>query len=359
MGARAVEGTCLATLVRMAIPLCRAAERQCPRTGPGRPPDFPDWVMAMLIMIAILKKKKSKSAQYRFLSQHRAELKDWLGLEAFPGRSTYFDRYRRAHSLFRVAIRLQGEKALSEGFVEAQTVAVDKSLIAAKGPLWHKKDRHAGRIPKGLHGVDRDSTWGYSAHDGWVQGYSYEVVVTAGEKSPVFPLLASSDTASVKEFASFEGKIDELPEETNHVLADSGYDKNEFGDRIEYDPRGRSTGRRFICAPNRRNSRKPKTKPQPDAKYPSQAEKSRRQKRIAFYRSARGRRLYARRGQTVEPFNEWFKAMFELDHRVWHRGLDNNRTQLLAAIFAYQLLVRFNHRRGKSNGEVKWILDSL
>lgn len=43
-----------------------------------------------------------------------------------------------------------------------------------------------------------------------------------------------------------------------------------------------------------------------------------------FYKSRRGRALYRRRGQTVEPFNEWFKSLFELDHRVWHRGLENN-----------------------------------
>jgi hypothetical protein len=359
MRARAKEGTCLATLVRMAIPLCQAAECQCPRTGPGRPPDFPDWVMAVLIMTAILKKKKSKSAQYRFLCEHKTELKDWLGLKDFPARSTYFNRYRRAHRLFQAAIRLQGEKAVSEGIVDAETVAVDKSLIPAKGPLWHKSDRQAGRIPKGLHGVDRDSTWAYSAHDGWVQGYGYEVVVTASPDSPVFPLLASADTASVKEFASFDDKIDQLPEKTNHVLADSGYDKNEFGDRIEYDPEGRTTGRHFICAPNRRNSSKTRARSRRDGRRLAQGGTSRRQRRIAFYRSSRGRRLYARRGQTVEPFNEWFKAMFELDDRVWHRGLDNNRTQLLAAIFAYQLLVRRNHRCGKKNGEVKWILDTL
>ena len=30
-----------------------------------------------------------------------------------------------------------------------------------------------------------------------------------------------------------------------------------------------------------------------------------------------------------------------LDDRVWHRGLGNNLTQLLTAMFAYQLLVRY------------------
>ena len=81
--------------------------------------------------------------------------------------------------------------------------------------------------------------------------------------------------------------------------------------------------------------------------------------RRKFLKSRRGKRLYARRGQTVEPFNDWFKGLFELDQQVWHRGLDNNRTQMLAAIFAYQLLVRYNYRRGNENGQVKWIMDCL
>ncbi|MBN1395915.1 MAG: hypothetical protein JW959_12910 [Pirellulales bacterium] len=71
------------------------------------------------------------------------------------------------------------------------------------------------------------------------------------------------------------------------------------------------------------------------------------------------RKLYARRGQTIEPFNDWLKLLFELDHRVWHRGLENNRTQLLAAIFAYQLLLRYNYRCGNHNGQAQWILDTL
>jgi len=44
---------------------------------------------------------------------------------------------------------------------------------------------------------------------------------------------------------------------------------------------------------------------------------------------------------------------------VWHRGLDNNQTLLLAALFAYQTLVGYNHRRGNHNGQVHWILDVL
>lgn len=80
---------------------------------------------------------------------------------------------------------------------------------------------------------------------------------------------------------------------------------------------------------------------------------------MALYESKKGSRLYALRGQKVEPFNDWFKSLFELDNRVWHRGLGNNQTQLLAAIFCYQRLVRYNHRRGRQNGQIRWIVDTL
>src|SRR5262245_4081213 len=355
MGTRAKAGTCLATLVRMAIPLCQQAERQCPRTGPGKPPDYPDGMMAVLIMVAILERRKTKSAQYRFLMEHRQDLQTWLGMTRWPVRSTYFERYRQAHRLFRVAIKLQGQKAINEEVADPEVVAVDKSLVAARGPLWHKRDRQQNRIPKGLHGVDRDSTWGYSQHDGWVQGYSFEVIVSATAGSTVFPLAASVDTASAKETQTFADKVEDVPEETNYVLADSGYDSNELGERVEYDEQDRRTGRRFLCPENRRGSKGSTGQPL----VPRDESHRRRLARRKFLRSRPGKQLYARRGQTVEPFNDWFKGLFELDHRVWHRGLDNNRTQMLAALFAYQLLVRYNHRRGNDNGRVKWVIDGL
>jgi Transposase DDE domain len=356
MGQRAKAGTCLASLVKMAMPLCQRAERACPRKGPGRKPDIPDWVMAVLIMIAVLKRKKSKNSQYRFLKEHRRELRDWLRTSEFPSRSTYYDRYRRAHQLFEQAIQLQGQMALAEGVTDATTVAVDKSLIAARGPLWHASDRKQNRIPKGLHGVDQDSDWGCSQHDGWVQGYSFEVVVSATKNSTVFPLLASAGRASAKETQTFDGKIDDLPEETKNVAADSGYDSNDLAERIEWTAVGKPTGRRFLCPQYKRG---PKPKIRQKVIQPRNESHRRRLARRKFYNSCCGRAIYRRRGQTVEPFNEWFKSLFELEDRVWHRGLENNQTQLLASLFAYQLLVRFNIRCGGNNGRVRWLLDML
>ena len=45
MGKHAALGTTLTSLVKMAMPLCQQAERENPRTGPGRKPEIPDWAI--------------------------------------------------------------------------------------------------------------------------------------------------------------------------------------------------------------------------------------------------------------------------------------------------------------------------
>jgi hypothetical protein len=357
MGRSAKAGTSLQALVQMALPLLQEAERRCPRTGPGSKPVVPDWMIGVLIMVAVLNRKKTKASQLRFITHpaNRAQLSEALGRNDFLARSGWYRRYLRAHELFSVAIQLQAAQAIAEGVTDPTHVAVDKSLIEAQGPPWHKQDRERKKVPKG---VDRDSTWGYSEHDGWVQGYSYEVVVSATNGTTVFPLLASVETASAAETRTCAGKIDALPTTTETVSLDSAYDANALAERVEFDERGRRTGRRFLCPENPRHGGRKQTKPSHASAAQVRSRRLRRARK-KFLHSPRGRRLYARRKKTVEPFNQWFKSLFELEHKVWHRGLSNNRTQILAAIFGYQLLVRHNHRCGKRNGRLRWIMDAL
>lgn len=360
MLARATEGTCLAKLVMMAIPLLRAAQRQCPRTGPGRPLEFDDWKIAAMIVAATLKNRKTKSAQYRFLHQRRRKFRRWLGLKDFPARSTYFDRYRQAHQLWETAIVLQGQRALKEGVTTARSVAADKSLLPARGMPWHGKRRCKGQVPAKFHGVDRQADWGYSPYHKWVYGYSYEVLTTADAGTVHLPLSASADVASTSEHSSFPPKTRHLPQATRYALADSGYDSNAIGDAVERDDHGRPTGHRFVCPPNRRNRATRPSKSSTGRLSQAQREaQQRRWRRIDFYHSPRGQRVYAQRGQSVEPLHERLKALFDLNPRVWHRGLDNNKTLLLSVIFCYQLLLRLNQRCGHRNAQLQWIMESV
>jgi hypothetical protein len=354
MPASATEGTILAKLIALAGPLCRAAQRALPRRGRGAPPEYPDWKIAVLITVAVTARRKSKSAQYRFLNERRVWLVDLLGLRRFPSRSTYFDRYLRAAPLFEEAVERQGRAAIEEGLVDPTVVAADKSLVRARGAPWPQAARREGRVPRG---TDTQATWGYSEHHGWVYGYSYEVVVSATAASVVFPLLVSVGVASCSENRSVAQKIPRLPRRAMYVVADAGYDSNASGEAIEYGPQGNPTGRHFVCPLQARGGNPPV------GHYPHRGRRERlrrrRAKRLAFFRSRQGRQIYRRRGMTVEPFNEWFKNKFDLHGSVWHRGLANNRTQLAAAMFVYQLLVRHHHRTGGDGASIQWILDAL
>jgi len=355
MSKRAKDGTLLDKLVAMSIPVYQAAEREHPRQGPGRKPVIPEWVIAVMIMVGIMLKKKTKSAQYLWWCEHRADFARWLTDQPFPGRSTFFDRYRRGHRLQQQAIRQQGRQAIDEGWANAQCVAGDKSLIAGQGPRWNVGERHNGKVPRG---ADKDTTWSYSTHDGWVQGYSFEVVVTAVAKGVDWPLLASVDTASRSEQKTILDKIPDLPEQTKFVLLDSGYDSNAVGETVEGEGE-QCTGRRLLCPqvprPNTGRIRQPHNRETRKRQHHRRLRDTRRR----FFQSRRGRALYARRKTCVEPFHAQLKHLFELEHRVWHRGLDNNRTMILAAIAAYQLLLTYNHRHGRQDAHLQALLDAL
>jgi hypothetical protein len=354
MSKRARDGALLDDLMALNIPLCRQAESQCPRRGPGRRPLTPDWVLTAMIMVVVMLKKKTKSAQWLWWREHAGDFARWFPGQHFPGRSSYFDRYRRAYRLLQAAIEHQGRRAVADGWADCECAAGDKSLIEGRGPRWDVRDRRAGRRRRG---VDPDTAWGYSTHDGWVHGYSFEVVVTAALAGPTWVLLASADTASRSEQKSIRAKIPRLPEGTKFVLLDAGYDSNDVGEAVEGDE-NRRTGRRLLCPeiprPNCGKRRQPHNRETRDR----QRRRRLRARRRQFFDTKKGRRLYRRR-MRVEPFHAQLKHLFELEHRVWHRGLDNNRTMILAAISAYQLLLTYNHQRDEPRAHLQRLLDAL
>jgi hypothetical protein len=47
-------------------------------------------------------------------------------------------------------------------------ISADKMMNRAEGPVWHKRMKEKGIIPKG---TDKEAAWCRSAGDGWVYGY--------------------------------------------------------------------------------------------------------------------------------------------------------------------------------------------
>jgi hypothetical protein len=349
--------TPLRHLINLAVPICRRGELARPPRGPGRPVDFPDWAIAVMITVAVAKRLTAKSAQYRYLAARADDLCKRLGLGRFPARSTYFDRYRAAAAVLVEAAVAHTAHAARRGHIDVRCTAADKTLIAAAGPAWHKSQRARGERPPG---ADGDGSWSRSAHDGWVYGYGAEAVVTAARSGPVWPMLGSLDPAHVREAKTFPAKVAALPGGTRYVLVDMGYDSNDLGEALEYDAGGRRTGRRLVGPQQQRHRR---YGPGPRVAHRESrrraARRAHREQRRRFSEGAFGRSLYRRRGKTVEPFFGHFKEVFGLGDHVWHSGLANNRTMVVAALLLYQILLVYNRIKGRGNGEVKWILDLL
>lgn len=355
----AMEGTILAKLIAMAAPVCRKAQSLLPPRGRGAPPEYEPWQIAVLICVAVAAKRKSKSAQYRYLDERRDALTRELELGRFPARSTYFERYKHANVLLGVAVECEGLAASARGLINPKVLAVDKSLIRARGKVHHQRHRINGTPPP--RGADPEASWGYSAHHGWVYGYGYEVLVSASPGNVVYPLAVSLSPASVHESRTVRAKLEHLPPAARYLLGDSAYDINACAEGFEYSASGEPTGRHWVC-PLIARAGKPRVGRMVH-RGKRERSRQRRRKRLAFYESKLGKRIYRQRGRTIEPFNEWFKSKFELKDSAWHKGLANNATQVTAAILIYQLLIRMLHRShradGPPNGAIQCLLDAM
>jgi hypothetical protein len=350
--------TPLRRLINLAIPICRLAGPLMPPRGPGRPHEFPEWAVAVMILIALARRLTSKSAQFRYLGARAGALVGRLGLDRFPARSTYFERYRTAYLLLAEALAAHARHAAARGHVAVRCAAADKTLIAAAGPPWHRAQRARGERPAG---ADPEASWSRSGHDGWVYGYGAVVIVSAPPRGggPAWPLAGSLDPAHVREARTPPAKLAGLPEAARYLVADMGYDSDDLGEAVEYDAEGRRTGRRLVGPQQARHNRYGPAKRAWRVSRRRATRRAHRDERRRFYATPFGRSLYRRRGRTVEPFFGRLKGLFGLDEHVWHQGLGNNRTMVAAALVLYQILLAYNRIEGRDDAEVKWILDLL
>ena len=57
-----------------------------------------------------------------------------------------------------------------------RAVAIDSTVLAAKGGVWHKKHREAGIVPHTS--IDTEAHWTKSGWHGWVYGWKLHLLVT-------------------------------------------------------------------------------------------------------------------------------------------------------------------------------------
>jgi hypothetical protein len=198
-------------------------------------------------------------------------------------------------------------------------ISADKMMNKAKGPVWHKKQKEKGIIPKGLRGIDRQATWCKSNADGWVYGHGTFAVTS--HQHPVlgcFMWMRNSDNEAKR-----------LWRETYHVKDQIQYAAMDSkADLFRELKRQRKINLITCCRQNMDKS-------------------PHRKKMIQFMKKKKHKKIYRERSYKVEPMQGIVKDIFDLD-RCWMRSEENNRWLFTAMGLTIQMHQFDAFKKGKS-----------
>lgn len=197
----------------------------------------------------------------------------------------------------------------------------------AKGPLWHKKQKDKGIIPKRLRGIDKEASWCKSHADGWVYGHGSFCLTS--HKEPFlgcFMWMKNSRNEAKRlwlETSYYKGLID-------YVAMDSKADDYDL--YSEFD-RQRKIKLVTFCRQNMDKTEK-------------------RRQMIADMHQPQHKQIYKERGYRVEPMQGLVKEIFDLN-RCWMKGNDNNRWLFAAMGLTVQMHQLIAYRSKKSTWRIK------
>lgn len=149
---------------------------QEPPPGPrqrGHQRDFSALSFLLLAVIAVTTRTFKDRELHKLLRTDPA-LREAMEFTRVPHRTTIGRRLTALIAEAEAQITALGQQIVEEVEPEAdqsRVSAIDGRMYKAQGPKWHKADREADRIPRGLRHVDTESRWSKSGYRGWVQGY--------------------------------------------------------------------------------------------------------------------------------------------------------------------------------------------
>ena len=189
-----------------------------------------------------------------------------------------------------------GNLFVKERLVDPYIVAIDSTLLRAKGHLWHKSSMIKGVLPRS--GIDTGARWvgiQFSHAKGWIFGYKLHITASTGFL--IVPLSADFTQADVQQDNQMYPTItcsSSLPQRVSYMAAaDSGYDDDHKLYNLSVDRRGFE----LVC-------------PVSEIYNNTSSERLR---LIEFYESELGQIIYSWRGISVEPLIEHIKDVFKID----------------------------------------------
>ena len=288
-----------------------------PRRPRGRPKFYPEKLFLKALVIMIVRRLHRVGELLAVLNEPTSEMRmvrELLREEGrFPCRRTFERRLKALPETLPEQIGCLGRhlvEVLRPWEKKGRAVALDSTTLQAKGGVWHKKDREAGRVPHTS--IDTEAGWTKSGWHGWVYGWKLHLAIcVCGVWIPLCARLTCANTAD-NEVAPH--LIEELPEEARFVLGDIHYNAPNVREACE------STERFLVTT-----------------------------KRGAYPHTDAGvevRRIFHKlRTMANENFNEHFKTIFDVHGQVPTKGEVNTQRFALGAVFVYQLALLHRHEQ--------------
>ena len=243
------------------------------------------------------------------------------GLTQIPDRRTFDRRLRTISTDIKARIAAMTNLFLSERMIEPYIVAIDSTLLKAKGHVWHKSSMKKGIVPRS--GIDTDARWGFSHTKGWIFGYKLHIISSTG--LTIVPLAADFTTANIQDNQMYNPMTSSMTttipeEEICYMIGDSGYDDHKLYDL--------STNRGYVLVcPVQMYEHTPAD----------------RLELVQFYESGLGQAIYSWRSKSIEPLIEHIKDVFRIDP-LPVRGYQKAAGIVLLSVLLYQILVYYNYK---------------
>jgi hypothetical protein len=285
----------------------------------GRPPIYSDRLFLKALVIMLIRKVSTVSGLLAILEQPTWEmqaLRTRLTENGrFPTRRTWERRLATLPGSLPARIGCLGRQlvgVIDPWAADGHAVAVDSTVLHARGGVWHKQHRDAGVVPHSS--IDTEAGWTKSGWHGWVYGWKLHLATTVA--AVWIPLAAELTAANTADNEPAPRLLAELPTEARFVLGDTHSNDPAVRDHC-------ATAGRFLVATRR-------------GAYPHTDD------------GVEVRRVFHKlRSLAIETFNGQFKGIFDAYGSVPTRGLVRTQRFALGAVFLYQvtLLYRFEHHQ--------------
>jgi len=288
-----------------------------PRRPRGRPVLYSERLFLKVLLIMIVKRLHKVGELLAVLQEDTSQIREVRQLLSeggrFPSRRTFERRLKALPDSLPEQIGCLGRhlvEVLKPWESRGRAVALDSTVLQAKGGVWHNKDKKAGVVPHTA--IDTEADWTKSGWHGWVYGWKLHLAIAVCEVW--IPLSARLTPANTADNEVAPHLIEALPEEVRFVLGDIHYNAPNVRQACE-------STKRFLVATKR-------------GAYPHTDD------------GVEVRRIFHKlRSMASENFNEHFKAIFEVHGQVPTRGLINTQRFALGAVFVYQLALLYRHER--------------